>query len=147
MDELLERDFGYGVVRELLRAAREDALRPTRESAECLQRLAAQRLGDRAVTRLARLSQNARELAGAAGVLGVGELRHAAALAGLGKLEAAADELHTAGLLACELLLRFAHPLLGGAVEADLSPARRARAHRRAAVLLEWSPLTDESGR
>jgi DNA-binding CsgD family transcriptional regulator len=127
------------LVRELLRAAREDDLRPTRESAERLQTLAAQRLGDRVVRRLSRLSGDARELAGAVAVLGAGELRHAAALAGLGEraAEAAADELHTAGLLAGELPLRFVHPLLGAAVEADLSPARRASAHRRAAVLLD----------
>ena len=127
------------LVRELLRAAREDALAPTRESAERLETLGAQRLGDRVVRRLARLSGDARELAGAVAVLGSGELRHAAALAGIGELdaEAAADELHAAGLLARELPLRFAHPLLGAAVEADLSPARRASAHRRAAVLLD----------
>jgi DNA-binding CsgD family transcriptional regulator len=130
------------LVRELLRAAREDALSPTRESAERLQTLAAQRLGDRVVRRLARLSEDARELAGAVSVLGTGELRHAAALAGLGEQEArtAADELHTVGLLAGELPLRFMHPLLGAAVEADLSPARRASAHRRAAVLLDADP-------
>ncbi len=130
------------LVRELLRAAREDALPPTRESAERLQTLAAQRLGDRVVRRLARLSGEACGLAGAVAVLGAGELRHAAALAGLGEHEtqAAADELYTAGLLAGELPLRFMHPLLGAAVEADLSPARRASAHRRAAVLLDADP-------
>jgi DNA-binding CsgD family transcriptional regulator len=130
------------LVRELLRAAREDALAPTRESAERLETLAAQRLGDRVVRRLARLSGDARELAGAVAVLGSGELWHAAALAGLDdrEAEAAADELHSAGLLAGELPLRFVHPLLGAAVEADLSPARRASAHRRAAVLLDANP-------
>jgi DNA-binding CsgD family transcriptional regulator len=127
------------LVWELLRAAREDDLRPTRESTERLQTLAAQRLADRIVRRLSRLSGHARELAGAVAVLGTGELRHAAALAGLDEreAEAAADELHAAVLLARELPLRFIHPLLGAAVEADLSPARRASAHRRAAVLLD----------
>ena len=48
------------LVRELLRAAREDALSPTRESAARLETLAAQRLGDRVVRRLARLSGEAR---------------------------------------------------------------------------------------
>jgi predicted ATPase len=124
------------LVRELLRAAREDSLSPTRESAERLQTLGAQRLGDRVVRRLARLSGDARKLAAAVAVLDVGELRHAAALAGLGEEEArvAAEELSIAGLLADELPLRFAHPLLGAAVEADLSAARSASAHRRAAV-------------
>ncbi len=121
------------LVRELLRAAREDALSPTRESATRLETLAAQRLGDRVVRRLARLSAEARELAGAVAVLGAGDLWHAAALAGLDnrQAEAAADELHAAGILARERPLRFVHPLLGTAVEADLSPARRASAHRR----------------
>ncbi len=131
------------LVRELLRAAREDALSPTQESAERLETLAAQRLGDRVVRRLARLSGDARELAGAVAVLETGELWHAAALAGLAEQQAraAADELHNAGLLAGELPLRFVHPLLGAAVEADLSPARRASAHRRAAVLLDADPV------
>lgn len=130
------------LVRELLRAAREDALSPTRESAERLQTLGAQRLGDRVVVRLARLSGDARELASAVAVLGAGELRHAAALAGLGEEQAraGAEELSIAGLLADELPLRFVHPLLGAAVEADLSAARRASAHRRAAVLLDADP-------
>ncbi len=130
------------LVRELLRAAREDALSPTRESAARLETLAAQRLGDRVVQRLARLSGEARELAGAVAVLGAGDLWHAAALAGLDgeRAQAAADELHTAGILIGERPLRFVHPLLGAAVEADLSPARRASAHRRAAVLLDADP-------
>jgi DNA-binding CsgD family transcriptional regulator/tetratricopeptide (TPR) repeat protein len=130
------------LVRELLRAAREDALSPTRESAARLETLAAQRLGDRVVRRLARLSAEARELAGAVAVLGAGDLRHAAALAGLDdrQAEGAADELHGAGILTGERPLRFVHPLLGTAVEADLSPARRASAHRRAAVLLDADP-------
>ena len=58
----------------------------------------------------------------------------------MSEAQAAADELHTAGLLAGERPLRFVHPLLGAAVEADLSPARRASAHRRAAVLLDADP-------
>lgn len=129
------------LVRELLRAAREDALPPTRESAERLQTLAAQRLGDRVVRRLARLSGEACGLAGAVAVLGAGELRHAAALAGLGEQEtqAAADELYTAGLLAGELPLRFMHPLLGAAVEADSS--RRAVPAPTAGRPCCWTPI------
>ena len=39
-----------------------------------------------------------------------------------------------------ELPLGFAHPLLRAAVEADMPPARRDRAHRRAAELLAADP-------
>ena len=128
------------LVRELLRAAREDALAPTRESAARLEALAAQRLGDRVVRRLARLSGDARELAGAVAVLGSGRVAprgRARRARGAARPRRRRTSCTRAGLLADELPLRFAHPLLGAAVEADLPPARRASAHRRAAVLLD----------
>jgi DNA-binding CsgD family transcriptional regulator len=130
------------LVRELLRAASGEGLAPTRESAARLERLAAQRLGDRVIRRLGRLSGPARELAAAVAVLEAAEPRYAAAIAGLsaGEADTAADELCGAGILAAERPLRFVHPLLRAAVEADLPPARRASAHRRAAVLLDADP-------
>jgi DNA-binding CsgD family transcriptional regulator len=130
------------LVWELLRAASEEGLAPTRESAARLEGLAAQRLGDRVIRRLTRLHAPARKLAGAVAVLEAAELRVAAALAGLSAEDAAlaADELHAAGILGGERPLRFVHPLLRAAVEVDLPPAARASAHRRAAVLLDADP-------
>ena len=88
--------------------------------------------------RLRRLSPPAVELARAVAILdGEAELRHAVALAGLPMAtgEAAADELTLARLLAPARPLRFAHPILHAAVEAELragaagggTPARRRR--------------------
>ena len=61
-------------------------------------------------------------------------MRHVIALAGRPAVagEAAADELTLARLLAPGRPLRFAHPILRAAVEAELPPAGRAAARRRA---------------
>jgi hypothetical protein len=93
--------------------------------------------------RLSRLSPAARELARAVAVLdGEAELRHAVALAGLSLTagERAADELTLARLLRAGRPLRFAHPILRAAVEAELAPARLAAAHRLAGALLDGEP-------
>ena len=83
------------------------------------------------------------ELARAVAVLdGDAELRHAVALAGLplSAGEGAADELTLARLLRPGRPLRFAHPLLRAAVEAELPSARLAAAHRLAGALLDAEP-------
>ena len=93
--------------------------------------------------RLGRLSAAAVELARAVALLdGEAELRHAVALAGLplSAGEGAADELTLARLLRPGRPLRFAHPLLRAAVEAELPPARRAAGHRLAGALLDAEP-------
>ena len=61
------------LVRELLRAVSEEGLAPTLESATRLETLAAQRLGERVVRRLGRLSAPARALASAVAVLEAAE--------------------------------------------------------------------------
>ena len=89
--------------------------------------------------RLARLPEAPTRLAQAAAVLGDDvPLRHAAALAGIGTVEAAdaADALVAAGVLRSAYPLRFLHPLVRAAVYAGLGPAARARDHARAAHLL-----------
>jgi DNA-binding CsgD family transcriptional regulator len=93
--------------------------------------------------RLSRLSPEAVALARALAVLdGEAELRHVVALADLPAApgEAAADELTLARLVGSGRPLRFAHPLLRAAVEAELPPARRAASHRRAASILDAEP-------
>jgi DNA-binding CsgD family transcriptional regulator len=123
---------------ELLRAAHEEGLAGTAEETPRLQALGAGRVADWVMRRLGRMSAGGRELASGVAVLGSARVADAAALAGLAPrdAEAAADELIEAGLLRRELPLGFAHPLLRAAVEAEMPPARRAGAHRRAAELL-----------
>ena len=123
---------------ELLRAAREEGLAGTAEQTSRLQALGAGRVADWVMRRLGRMSARGPELATAVAVFGSARVADAAALAGLAPrdAEAAADELIAAGMLRWELPLGFVHPLLRAAVEADLPPARRASAHRRAAELL-----------
>jgi ATP/maltotriose-dependent transcriptional regulator MalT len=91
------------------------------------------------VGRLDERSAEARALAESVAVLESAELRVAAQLAGLDgtAAEEAADELFEAGLLWRGRPLRYAHSLLGSAVQEALGPARRGSLHRRAAELLD----------
>jgi DNA-binding CsgD family transcriptional regulator len=86
---------------------------------------------------LARLSEPARSLAFAIGVLGErSTLAECAALAELGDATDSFHELVAAGVLADDADPRFRHPLIAAAVTAGLSSARRATWHARAAQLL-----------
>jgi DNA-binding CsgD family transcriptional regulator len=127
---------------ELLRAAHEEGLAGTAEETSRLQTLGAGRVAGWVMRRLGSMPADVRELASAVAVLGSARVADAATLAGLSPrgAEAAADELIEAGMFARALPLGFAHPLLRAAVEADMPPARRDRAHRRAAELLAADP-------
>jgi DNA-binding NarL/FixJ family response regulator len=89
---------------------------------------------------LARLPDGAAELARALAVLGR-EVppRQAARVAGLEPAAAsrAADALRAAGLAEGELELALTHPLVEGALHTGMAPGERARAHARAAHILE----------
>lgn len=92
------------------------------------------------LVRLARLSQDAHRLARSVAVLGDDvAVADAAALAGLSAARVAeeADELAREGIFEAGRPLRFVHPLLRTAVDADLPAGARAAAHARAADLLE----------
>jgi DNA-binding CsgD family transcriptional regulator len=92
------------------------------------------------VSRLAHLGAAPAALAEAVAILdGSGSLEVAAELADLGPdaAEDAADALAAAGLLAASEPLDFAQPLVGAALRAEMGPFARARAHRRAAAVLE----------
>jgi DNA-binding CsgD family transcriptional regulator len=99
-----------------------------------------------ALVRIARLGDAARRLAEAVAVLGDGApLDLAARLTAHGadgqgatqeSVAATADSLAAIGVLAGGLPLRFAHPLLGAAVHADIPPVARQLAHARAAEAL-----------
>jgi len=89
--------------------------------------------------RLGRLGPAPRRLAEAVATLGgEGELRHAAAIAGLDAEEAAAaaDRLVAAKILAPGRPLRIVHPLVRAAIADQLSPSERAAAHRGALAVL-----------
>lgn len=124
---------------ELLGVLRADDVAPTADSARRVGELLPESVMDAVMVNLARLPDTAAKLAGAVAVLEQAALPLAADLAGLNIAEAeeAADLLATAHLLMPGEPLVFVHPLIGAAVLADLAPLGRARAHRRAAALLD----------
>ena len=92
------------------------------------------------ISRLAHLGAAPATLAEAVAILdGSGSLETAAELAGLAPdaAEDAADALAAAGLLATTEPLDFTQPLVGAALRAEMGPFARARAHHRAAAVLE----------
>ena len=126
------------LVRELVRAIAEDRIEPTAAACSRVAGLAPRAVSHSVVQRLRRLSASAREVARAAAVLGEADLRLAAGLAGVdpGTAATAADELAAAGVLEEGRPLRFVHPIVRAAVEADLSPGERAGLHAAAAGCL-----------
>jgi DNA-binding CsgD family transcriptional regulator len=96
------------------------------------------------LARLARLGPDAGSLARAVAVLGSGELREAAALAGveLASAARAAGALTEADILSRHNRLEFAHPLLRNVVYESIPPAQRALEHGRAAWLFS-DPVAD----
>ena len=149
------------LVKELVRAIAEEGIAPTAAAASGVAGARAARGLQSVVQRLNRLSSTARDLARAAAVLGEADLRLAAGLAGVdpGAATTAADELAAAGILDAGRPLRFVHPIVRAAVDADLSPGERAglhaaaarrladegaSAHRIAAHLLATDPAGDD---
>lgn len=130
------------LLHDLLRAAREDGLNADVDATGRLEQLGAQRVADRVVRRLSRVSADARALVAAVAVLETAQLHHATSLGALEPAAAqqAADELMRAGLLGPQCPLRIVHPLLRAAIEADLPPARRWSLHRHAAQILHEDP-------
>jgi len=127
------------LLEELLAVLRADAVVPTDDAARRVSELLPESVMGAVVANLARLPETAKRLASAVAVFGEAPVSLAAELAGLDVAEAerAADLLAAGGLLLPGEPLSFVHPLLGSAVLADLGPFRRARAHRRAAALLD----------
>jgi DNA-binding CsgD family transcriptional regulator len=126
------------LVRELLREIAEERIEPEAAAASRVAGLAPRAVSHSVVHRLSRLSASARELARAAAVLGEADLRLAAGLAGVdpGAAATAADELAAAEILEEGRPLRFVHPIVRAAVEADLLPGERAGLHAAAAERL-----------
>jgi len=126
------------LVHELVRTIAEQGIEPTAAAASRVSGLAPRAVSQSVVQRLRRLSPAARALAGATAVLAEGDLRVAGSLAGVDAHAAvtAADELTVAGILEEGRPLRFVHPIVRAAVEAELSPGERAGLHAAAARLL-----------
>jgi DNA-binding CsgD family transcriptional regulator len=127
------------LVRELAAELNDEGIEPSGAAIERMRRLSPGAVSRSVLLRLSRLPREAAVFAGAASVLGSGaSLRHAAALAGLGRPDAgvAADVLASAGIVEPGQPVSFAHPLLAGVIYDDLPPARRAAEHRRAAEIL-----------
>jgi DNA-binding CsgD family transcriptional regulator len=126
------------LVRELLRAIAEQGIKPTASASPLVAALAPRAVSQWIVLRLGRLSAAARALARAAAVLGEADLRLAASLAEVdpGSAASGADELAAAGILEEGRPLRFVHPIVRAAVEADLSPGKLAGLHASAARAL-----------
>lgn len=126
------------LLRELLHEAARDEVRPDAEAAEQLLALRPESVARAVLLRLGRLDPPALDLARAVAVLGDGaQLEIARALPGLseGEALAAADALTREDVFSRDDRLRFVHPLVRSAVYDDLTPARRASAHRHAARL------------
>jgi DNA-binding CsgD family transcriptional regulator len=129
------------LVRELLRTITEQGIKPSASAGPLVTALAPRAVSQWIVLRLRQLSAAARSLARATAVLGEADFRLAAALAEVdpGPAATGADELAAAGILEEDRPLRFVHPIVRAAVDADLSPGERSSLHAAAA-----RALTDE---
>jgi len=157
VSELLTREFGTApaerfaeachvvtggnafLLRELIEQLRADGIGPGQETAAQVAALGPRSVARAVALRVARLGPAAGELARAAAVLGDGaQLRHAAALAGVGLAEAAAaaDGLAGIGVFEPGTPLRFVHPIVRTAVHEDIPQAGRGLRHAEAARLL-----------
>ena len=127
------------LLRELTQQLRADGIGPDKEAAARVAALGPRSVARAVALRVARLGPAAGELARAGAVLGDGaQLRHAAALAGVGLADAAAaaDGLAGIGVFEPGTPLRFVHPIVRTAVYEDIPRAGRGLRHAEAARLL-----------
>jgi DNA-binding CsgD family transcriptional regulator/tetratricopeptide (TPR) repeat protein len=124
---------------ELVGAVAAQRLEPAASNIAELRMVGARAVRRTVAARLGRLPATAGAMACALAVLDDGApFAHAAALAGLGDDDAFAGilALQAADLVRTESPAGFVHPVVRSAVEAQLSPPERGRAHRRAATML-----------
>ena len=127
------------LLQELLRAASRQGVPPSEESAKTIAALAPETVSRAILVRLEALPEAAGRVARAVAVLGRDvPLDAAAELAELPSEEAAeaADALVGAYVLGPDRLLNFVHPIVRTAIEDEIAPSRRRRAHARAAEIL-----------
>jgi DNA-binding CsgD family transcriptional regulator len=123
---------------ELVAALQADGVPPTDEHVERVRALGGREVSHLVRDRMVRLSPGALACAEAVAILGEAPPAVAFAVARLDDTEGlpAADSLVHAGVLGSSSPLAFVHPLLRGAVIANLTPARRVQLHARAARVL-----------
>ena len=124
---------------ELVRALTADAVDPVAANAAAVDAITPERVSRSILVRLGRLSEDAVRLAQTVAVLGDGAgLDETAALAGLDRARATqlVEALAQAAILADDVPLRFAHPLVRASIYGDLPSARRHERHRQAAIVL-----------
>jgi DNA-binding CsgD family transcriptional regulator len=124
---------------ELCATMQAEGLPPTAAAAPLVERLGPRSIADSSLTRVGRVSPDARRLVQALALLGPGtELRHAAALAELDVTQATsfADSLVEVGVLSSSAPLQFVHPVVGTSIVEDQAAGSRAVLHARAARLL-----------
>jgi DNA-binding NarL/FixJ family response regulator len=127
------------LLRELIEQLRADGIGPSEEAAAQVAALGPRSIARAVELRVARLGPAASELARAAAVLGDrAQLRHAAALTGVGLSDAAAaaDGLAGIGVFEPGTPLRFVHPIVRAAVHEDIPLVSRGLRHADAAALL-----------
>ena len=116
-----------------------EGLPPTAAAAPMVERLGPRSIAHSSLTRVGRVSPDARRLVQALALLGPGtELRHAAALAELDLTQATslADSLVEFGVLSSSGPLEFVHPVVRTSIMEDQAAGSRAALHARAARLL-----------
>ena len=134
-------------VRELLRAAGQDRIRPEATHAPLVARLTTREIERSILMRLGRLGEPARPVAEAVAVLdSAAHVRHVALLCNLSLDEAlvASDLLTEAEILRESRPLEFIHPIVRAAVYEQLPAGERSRQHRRAAEVLADEGSTPE---
>lgn len=127
-------------LRELLRAAAGDGIKPTEGQAPAVAQLGSPEVARSILVRLARAGGSARRLASAIAILGSdSELHRAASVSGLATDEAlrAWDVLARSEILQPTQPLEFIHPIARTAVYRELGTGERSRKHREAAALLD----------
>jgi DNA-binding CsgD family transcriptional regulator len=127
------------LLHELARTLAAEHVSPLAEHTARVRELVPERVTRTVLVRLARLSPEAQVVARAVVVLGDdADVRLAAELAELDEavVARAADELRAAVILDADSALRFTHPLVRTALDAELPAGERAAAHARSAELL-----------
>jgi DNA-binding CsgD family transcriptional regulator len=127
------------LLRALLDMLAAEGVAPTAEAVPRVQEAGPEPVARGVALRLSRLPAEAAMLARAVAILGDRtELALAAALAGVDPKLAwsAAAQLARCDIFRAEARLEFIHPVVRAAVHAEIAPAERAAAHRRAAALL-----------
>jgi DNA-binding CsgD family transcriptional regulator len=123
---------------ELVSELRAEGIAPGPEAASHVAGLAPESVGRAVLLRLRRLPSASNSLARALAIFGEAPLRQVAALAAIGTDEAAgaADALFEAGIVRANGEISYAHPITRTAIEAQIAPLERARAHGSAATIL-----------